>query len=891
MSRVAPFTIREGDWVSVRKAIQKLGSYGLGPTASPIFAGLTISGLTASRLIATNSSKELTSVSDLASLVAGTTNQITVTNDGDGTITLATPQDIHTGASPTFADLTLSAPSNVYNSVQKLHLIDVTAEGVDNTGVTDAAADIQTLVNAAAVGSIIYLPKGTYRFESTVTLPAYIGFIGDGHFTTSISYVGTGIALTINPTPAPIGYGTRVGGFNMLGPSTVGTSTAIKVIDINRYLFNDILISRFNTGINLHIVSNYCEDNIFDSIHFTGSGTGNSLKSCFAFSNTVNGQDFDHNTFTNIWADLVNGSGVASTDFIWAGSGFTHSAENLTFENIILFAGGDSNAKFIHSLNAAHTFTRCVFDVHRVTTGYTTFIPFYLETSGDAVTYTGYVDGGAASNIAAGASLNPTVPAFDSLRLNNSNDACRLVFDVEGLSGAGHQSWAFQTDRNVNGDFTLLKGTVGATPGTVVLHSDASGNISIGKYLPGTKLDVDGVITATGGNSTNWNTAYTHVSNNGTDHSYINQSVKTTDSPSFIGELFLDAELTQPVTAYGTATSYGKIEPDSASDGGLRLWGFSDAVGQRALGLFGIIGVTDPTDTTPCITLAGGKSDGGTGATTIGNDETLFQIENWGTPRFKVMGDGALVIGGSETGITGTELEDLSDGGDTTLHTHSAYLTSPVAIANGGTGQTTAQNAINALTAVSGATAEHVLTKDTATGNAIFKAAAGGSDVKAAVDAAATADYIGATSGVGVVRTGAGLTKTDGGDYVTLAVSGTYVDRGDPAAWDWLETGSKAVLNTDNTWRDLDCSAIVPAGAIAILFLMLLKDDTADARFSMRKNGNTNAFAVTSGRTQVANISFVQNAIVACDTNRVVEYNGDNLAFTTCALIVQGWWI
>ena len=50
-----------------------------------------------------------------------------------------------------------------------------------------------------------------------------------------------------------------------------------------------------------------------------------------------------------------------------------------------------------------------------------------------------------------------------------------------------------------------------------------------------------------------------------------------------------------------------------------------------------------------------------------------------------------------------------------------------VAIADGGTGQSTAQNAINALTAVSGATNEHVLTKDTATGNAIFKVAVGGS--------------------------------------------------------------------------------------------------------------------------------------------------------------------
>ncbi len=47
-------------------------------------------------------------------------------------------------------------------------------------------------------------------------------------------------------------------------------------------------------------------------------------------------------------------------------------------------------------------------------------------------------------------------------------------------------------------------------------------------------------------------------------------------------------------------------------------------------------------------------------------------------------------------------------------------------IAEGGTGQSTAQAAIDALTAVSGATDEHVLTKDTASGNAIFKAAGGG---------------------------------------------------------------------------------------------------------------------------------------------------------------------
>ena len=46
-----------------------------------------------------------------------------------------------------------------------------------------------------------------------------------------------------------------------------------------------------------------------------------------------------------------------------------------------------------------------------------------------------------------------------------------------------------------------------------------------------------------------------------------------------------------------------------------------------------------------------------------------------------------------------------------------------IAVANGGTGAATAQAAIDALTAVSGATNEEVLTKDTGTGNAIYKPA------------------------------------------------------------------------------------------------------------------------------------------------------------------------
>lgn len=53
-------------------------------------------------------------------------------------------------------------------------------------------------------------------------------------------------------------------------------------------------------------------------------------------------------------------------------------------------------------------------------------------------------------------------------------------------------------------------------------------------------------------------------------------------------------------------------------------------------------------------------------------------------------------------------------------------------VADGGTGQSTAQAAINALTNVAAATNEWVLTKDAGTGDATFKAAAGGSSLPVA---------------------------------------------------------------------------------------------------------------------------------------------------------------
>ena len=97
----------------------------------------------------------------------------------------------------------------------------------------------------------------------------------------------------------------------------------------------------------------------------------------------------------------------------------------------------------------------------------------------------------------------------------------------------------------------------------------------------------------------------------------------------------------------------------------------------------------------------------------------------------------------------------------------------PVPVANGGTGQTTAQLAINALTAVSAATNEYVLTKDTGTGNATFKAVPGSSLIETkAISGTATATFTGLVSGA-VYRLLIDVTGNSASTQLYVTVSGT----------------------------------------------------------------------------------------------------------------------
>ena len=122
---------------------------------------------------------------------------------------------------------------------------------------------------------------------------------------------------------------------------------------------------------------------------------------------------------------------------------------------------------------------------------------------------------------------------------------------------------------------------------------------------------------------------------------------------------------------------------------------------------------------------------------------------------------------------------------------------------------------------------------------------------------------------------------------VTLAnlFSLFMVDRGDPSDWDFDEGD----LTTDDTWRDLDLSSIVPAGARFVIIGGYIVDDAVGSAILFRENGNSNEYNRGGMSTQVINTGKGLNITVACDSSRIIEYKASNVTFTGIKIVVRGW--
>jgi hypothetical protein len=162
---------------------------------------LLLSGATATRLLATDADKRVVPVGNLASWVTGTANQVTVTDDTDGTITLSLPQDLHTSATPTFGAIYTPTVYGGTASGGNLSLFPTS----DATLGTVLIGGTASAISAGSIVEIIKASNPIIQLRSAGTGTSWQGIRSDGTLgsPSAISVAGRGLMFF-----SARGYGT-----------------------------------------------------------------------------------------------------------------------------------------------------------------------------------------------------------------------------------------------------------------------------------------------------------------------------------------------------------------------------------------------------------------------------------------------------------------------------------------------------------------------------------------------------------------------------------------------------------------------------------------------------------------------------------------------------------
>lgn len=303
---------------------------GLGTTDSPTFTGLTLSGLTASRLMATNGSKGLASVSDLTAWVAGTANEIAVASDGDGTITIGLVDPLIVGKGGTgVATLT-------------------TAYGLLAAG-TAATGAVQTLAAGLTTqilvgGGAEALPAWGTDIPTAVTIGAKYIYRADGT-DVPVADGGTG-ASTLTDHGILLGSGTDA--ITPLGAATdgqlpIGSTGADPVLATLTGTENQIAVTNGAGTITLSLTGNMDEIAALtptDSNIIVGNGTTWVAESGDTARTSLGLGTGDSPTFTSLILTTTSGNPLYAGP--WSGAPLTIEAHTNIYQS--LYCGNDGES-------------------------------------------------------------------------------------------------------------------------------------------------------------------------------------------------------------------------------------------------------------------------------------------------------------------------------------------------------------------------------------------------------------------------------------------------------------------------------------------------------------------------------------------------------------------
>lgn len=178
--------------------------------------------------------------------------------------------------------------------------------GALGNGTADDTAAIQATLNAANAigGAVVYMPPGTYKISSALTMYSHITLIGAGDFVTNITQTSTSAHGLVGDSLIYV----TIKSLRLTGPSS-GTGEGIAfTTEFDYCILEDITVTNWgSTGIDIEqpIVSNFTRvqsrlnGGAGMYIHGTGLGAGTSisLDSCWMHDNTSNGYSFFNMTY------------------------------------------------------------------------------------------------------------------------------------------------------------------------------------------------------------------------------------------------------------------------------------------------------------------------------------------------------------------------------------------------------------------------------------------------------------------------------------------------------------------------------------------------------------------------------------------------------------------
>ena len=145
--------------------------------ATPTFVSLLLSGLTASRLVATDGTKTLGSVADLTAWIAGTEGNLTVTDDGDGTVTLKSIGSIVNVTTLTDTDTLTVAQQGAIKCNKASAMTVNLPTAVGNAGLSYFISNVNT-------GTVTIDPNGAETIQGDATFDLYqdesLSIVADG---------------------------------------------------------------------------------------------------------------------------------------------------------------------------------------------------------------------------------------------------------------------------------------------------------------------------------------------------------------------------------------------------------------------------------------------------------------------------------------------------------------------------------------------------------------------------------------------------------------------------------------------------------------------------------------------------------------------------------------